>query len=427
MNLNEKVNFILSKFNDPNEFERYGIDKKYKATIWNIDTSILTILKRMNMKVKDLNGPIETITVKKTGVSSTEESRFSFFINNINVTPSTMEIVSLGAARQYLQIFSSLGIVMFGNTKGKFLENDYKVASNFKSMLNSDYDLDLIQRLISFCLKRNISYSRNLAVSLFLCSLRFFKFDFRNIDPINRKVEKTMGKDGVKFFDLLSKYADDYLDKCLDETYGKFLENTLKNESLEDFINGLFNIIQNPNDSNDSFIINNEIAKQIELANYLNSLKIGRSKFKTNIKKNREELHLFDPEENLYSDIITIENDMDGLASKFNELQAAHIYNVWQIKDDLVKVVKEYESEINNNQIENLIKPVENPYNGLMMNAQYHDYFDRNLFTFNEKGEMIYRDEDKEYLFEKLKLKKVRINPKILNSEMKHFLSIRKF
>ncbi|MGL5617441.1 MAG: MAG4270 family putative restriction endonuclease [Metamycoplasmataceae bacterium] len=428
MNLNDKVNFILSKFNDPKEFERYGIDKKYRAKIWNIDTSILTILKRMNQKVKDISVPIDIITVKKTGVSSTGESRFSFFIGNINVTPSTMGIVSLGASRQYLQILSSLGIVMFGNTKGKYLENDFKVAANFKSMLNSDYDLDMTQRLISFCLKRNIAYSRNLAVSLFLCSLRLFKFDFKNIDLENRKVEKRMRKDVKKFFDLASKYGDNYLDKCLDETYGKFLEYTLKNESIENFINGIFNIIQNQDDDNDSIILNQEITKQIELANYLNSLKTYRSKFKNNIKKNREELRLFDPQENLYSDIITIENDMDGLASRFNELQAAHIYNIWQIKEDLIKVVKEYESEINNNeQIEEVIKSAENPNNGLMMNIQYHDYFDRNLFTFNEKGEMIYRDEDKKYLFETLKLKEVRINPKILNNEMKHFLSIRKF
>ncbi|MGL5684692.1 MAG: HNH endonuclease [Vagococcus fluvialis] len=73
------------------------------------------------------------------------------------------------------------------------------------------------------------------------------------------------------------------------------------------------------------------------------------------------------------------------------------------------------------------IKTASNPYNGLMMNVLYHKYFDRNYFTFNINGKMIYREKDKKYLFNDLKLKEVMINPKILNNEMKHFLSIRKF
>jgi hypothetical protein len=62
-----------------------------------------------------------------------------------------------------------------------------------------------------------------------------------------------------------------------------------------------------------------------------------------------------------------------------------------------------------------------------MMDIKYHDHFDRNLFTFDSNGEMIYRESDRDYIFNTLKLQEIKINPLIFNDEMKNFLSKRKF
>ena len=69
MTLNNKINEILTIFNDPIEFEKYGINKNYKAKLWNIDTSILTILKILNNKVSMISGPTLELEVKLVSIN----------------------------------------------------------------------------------------------------------------------------------------------------------------------------------------------------------------------------------------------------------------------------------------------------------------------------------------------------------------------
>lgn len=415
-NLDDKINFILAKFNDPKEFSRYGINKNYKAKLWNMDTSILGILEQMKLKIYNIQTPIFQIEIKKTGINKNGNNEFSIYIDKKNITPSRIKSrVSYSATRQYLQILSSLGIVMFGNTSEKHIEGMYDVSANFKSTICDFKDSEIIKRLIVFCLKRNIAYSRNLSFSVFLSALKYYEYNFNNIGINNKKVEKIMSKDDIKFFDITTTYGIFYTKKCLKETYGKLIEYTLKDESIDEFVNNLIYVLEDKNESDD-------FSNEIWLQNSLNILNKERSKFKDSIKANREILNLYNKHENIYSDIISTDNKVEGLACKFNELNAAHIYNVWQIKNDLKQATKKKEKDV-----DKIVASVKNPYNGLMMNNQYHDYFDRNYFSFNIDGEMIYRKEDEEYLFNVLRFKKVRIHPKILNDEMKYFLSVRKF
>lgn len=422
--IDDKINFILAKFNDPKEFAKYAISKNYKAKLWNMDTSILGILEQMKLKISNIKTPISQIEIRKTGINEKGNNEFSIYIDEKNITPSRIKSeVSYSAIRQYLQILSSLGIVMFGNTSKKQIEGMYDVSANFKSTICDFKDSEIIKRLIVFCLKRNIGYSRNLSFSIFLSALKYYEYNFDNIEINNKKIEKRMSKDDIKFFDITATYGIFYTKKCLKETYGKLIEYTLKNESIDKFINDLVNIVK---DNGENYDLSHQtiLENQVILENYLNTLNKERSKFKNTIKTNRETLNLY-KQDNVYSDIVSIDNSIEGLACRFEESNAAHIYNVWQIKDDLKQV---FETEKNKeSQIKEIIGYAKNPYNGLMMNIQYHDYFDRNLFTFNIDGQMIYREEDKDYLFNTLKMKEVKINPKILNEEMKNFLSIRKF
>ncbi|MDK2819945.1 MAG: HNH endonuclease [Mycoplasmataceae bacterium] len=416
--IDDKINFILSKFNDPKEFAKYGINKNYKAKLWNMDTSILGILEQMKLNVDVISSPIYKIEVRHMGFNKNKNTLFSLFIDGINITPSKIKKeVSCGAIRQYLQVLSSLGIVMFGNTQGSQIVGYYKVSANFKSTINDYNNSEMIKRLIIFCLKRNIDYSRNLSFSIFIFALNFYKYDFTKVYINNRRIEKPKNKDGIKFFDITGEYRVEYLSKCW-YTYKSLVEFTLKHESIEKFINDLIDILEDKNESDD-------FSSEILLQNYLSTLNKERSKFKDSIKANRETLNLYNKHENIYSDIISIDNSVDGLACKFNELNAAHIYNIWQIKNHLKQAFETEKKD--SSQINEIIGYAKNPYNGLMMSGQYHDYFDRNLFTFNIDGQMIYREADKDYLFHTLKMKEVKINPKILNEEMKNFLSIRKF
>ncbi|MGL5684693.1 MAG: hypothetical protein ACRCXQ_02725 [Vagococcus fluvialis] len=290
----------------------------------------MTILNQMKSKIENIEKPIEKIEIKKMGFNKKNNPEFSIFFDEINITPSRRKIsVSDAAISQYAQILDSLGILMFGKTKQNELEGFYDVSANFKSTICNNYDSEMIKRLISFCLKRNISYSRDLSFSIFLCSLEFYKFDFNNINIQNIIVEKSRGKDAVKVFDPRTEYGRFYLGDCLKRTYNKLLEHTIKNEGLEEFINDLYIIIKNQDKNNDNINVNDtEIADQIEIKNSINALERERGKLKDQIIKNRQDLNLYYSNDKLYSDIITIDNSIDGLAGKVNELEAAHIYNM---------------------------------------------------------------------------------------------------
>ena len=423
MTLNNKIDEILTIFNNPIEFEKYGINKKYNAKLWNIDTSIFTILKVLNNKISMISDPILELEVKLGSKNKNNNYQYSMYINNINITPSSYKKeVAYSTMRQYLQILSSLGIVMFGNCKKNNIVNKFKITSNFKESISEFNNSEMIKRLISFCLKRNVDYSRNIAFSLFITSLNYFNYNFADLKSKNKIITKRANKDGTKFFDLNSDYGIEYIDKCYKETYSELIIQCLKNENLENFINDLYNICFKKDD--------NFINVQIEVKNYLSELNKRRSSFKKNIKENRTELKLLKESDDNYSDILNMDNEIHRLCSKFNELHAAHIYNFWQIKSQILEIAnskEEEEEEDYNNVLKKIMDWASDPYNGLVMKGQYHDYFDRNLFSFNNNGEMIYRKEDEKYLFNVLKLEKIKINPIILNDKMRNFLRLRKF
>jgi hypothetical protein len=156
-------------------------------------------------------------------------------------------------------------------------------------------------------------------------TMHHYKYDFSNISIQNKMVEKRMGKDGLKFFNFSETYGEKYLEKCKKETYGKLIDKSIASESIEDFISYIYSNLNNDSESNSS---NEFLNRQISMNNYNNLLNKKRSYFKKNIKTNRIELKLFDPEINIYSDIINVDNGVDGLGCKFDELNAAHIYNV---------------------------------------------------------------------------------------------------
>ena len=147
MNLNDKINFILGKFNDLKEFTKYGINKNYKAKLWNMDTSIQGILEQMKLKIVDIKTPIFQIEIRKTGINEKGNNEFSIYIDEKNITPSRIKSeVSYSAVRQYLQILSSLGIVMFGNTAKKQIEGFYDVSANFQSTICDFKESEIIKR-----------------------------------------------------------------------------------------------------------------------------------------------------------------------------------------------------------------------------------------------------------------------------------------
>ena len=420
MTLNDKIDQILTIFNDPIEFEKYGINKNYNAKLWNIDTSIFTILKVLNNKISEITEPILELEVKSVSINEKGNPMYSMYINNINITPASYnkKESAYSTIRQYLQILSSLGIVMFGDCKKNNIVNKFKITSNFKESISEFNNSETIKRLISFCLKRNIDYSRNIAFSLFITALNYFDYNFANLKSKNKIITKRANKDGTKFFDLNSDYGIKYIDKCYKETYRQLIIECLKNENLENFINDLYNICFEKDDNNIEF--------QIDIKNYLSELNKKKSLFKRNIKDNRTELKLLNENNDNYSDILNINNEIDRLCSKFNELHAAHIYNFWQIKSEILKIAN-LKKDNYTNILKNIMDWASDPYNGLVMKSEYHDYFDRNLFSFNNNGEMIYREEDKEYLFNVLRLEEIKINPLILNDKMKNFLRLRKF
>ncbi|MBD5423043.1 MAG: HNH endonuclease [Mycoplasma sp.] len=407
-------------------------NKLVKASYWKMGTSIFNMLDNLAENIEGLDIS-STIICKENIHKKTVEGKnetYHLVIDENNVTPSKVKkYVGLSTITQYRRTFCAFGIGIEEEeykTEKDFVINSGKIklVYNAKLLLSKDYRKYLIIKLISDSIFSYFSYSRNFAYSIIHEYLFYKNFDFSLLRNNNNKIfyfNKMIGKRNekkVKCLNLitdLNEIKNDIRRQGTIATYKEVI-NLISSEyeSIEEFIDEIWESYKNK--ENDSIEL---INKNIEKNNLIWKIKNERTKFKSNIFENRKSLNLINNKEELYSDVENINGDQDGLLAKFNEAEAAHIYDVYKIKSDI------FSKDNNEDNINKLLEYISNPHNGIVMRAEYHKAFDRGQWTFDSNGNMIVQKENQKYLFEDLKLEKIKIRKEVLDSEMKSFLEKR--
>ncbi|MGL5640601.1 MAG: HNH endonuclease [Mycoplasmoidaceae bacterium] len=397
----EKVNSIMNSFfnGDLNYIEDFEKVERYfkKPMIWNMDTDIFNMMKRLYKNIKDFD-KVREIEIRNTKNNNKNGNNlYSLMVNGINVTPAkAQKEVAQSTARQYCQILTALDIVMFSNFKkeGFILE-----CHGIKDKLEKFENMGL--SIVFNGQKSAISWVRNLGFSLFMCLLYYKNFNFKNFDEKYEIIEKRKRNknSGIKFLSI--KDSKKEIEQMYNETYKNLIINNFKDYDLEKIINSICEYMDENNN-------NYELIKKVEELNKQNAISAERSKFKKMILEDRLSKNLIHDKNDIYSDLVDYKNSNDKLTARFNDLHACHIYEVKNIKrenDDIYHV--------------------SNPSNGIMMKSEYHWAFDKGLFIFNEDGEFRCREEEESYLFDILKLEKCRIRKEVFDESMRQYLKKR--
>lgn len=426
----EKLDLIFDLLLDENTYSEYGIDKQ--AKYWKMGTSFFTMLDRFLERINnlDISKPIISKFNPNNLTTEGNNKTYKFILDGENVTPCKVRgYVSNAAIHQYMRALCAFGLGFieknYENLNDFVISNgEIKLVHNIKTQIEKENRMFLIKKVIIDSFFSNIEHTRNIAYSIILEFLFSKKFDFSNLRNQIFYWNKIQGKRNWKKYkcaSLVNQY--DYIRKDIynqgtKATYKEIIE-TLNNNynSIEEFVKDIWNMYQEKIENNELFY-DKKIQEQIEKINIKSKINSNRSHFKNNIFNDRKNKGLISSKNDLYSDIVDIDGNQDMLLSKFNESEAAHIYDVWKIKNALLKHVKSNDNNI-------YFEFIKDPNNGIIMKHDYHKSFDRGQWSFDSNGEMIVPYENQEYLFNVIRLKRIKINPKVLNDEMKRFLKMR--
>ncbi len=428
-----ELNNILSLLLNEKIFLRYGIN--HRASYWKIGTSIFNTFERLGKNIKnlDISYPIISTYNEKNLTTQGKNKSYQFLINNVNVTPCKVrDYVSNAAIRQYMAMITSFGLGIVETKFKNFNEfvtkkGEIKLAHNINFLISEENKINLIKKIIIDSFFSNIPDTRNISYSIIIEFLIALKFKFKSLNDENsifywKKIKGKYNQKDIKHASL--KYDLDTIKKDIKKqgtiaTYKEITKKLVEHyKNIDNFVFDIWNEYQNLIDSSENFY-DSKIKNQIEQNNIKAKINSEKSKFKNNIFKDRKRKGLIKTESDLYSDLIDLNGSQESLVSKFNESEASHIYDVHKIK----KVLLTNRNKNNfKNYIEININYVSDPNNGLMMNHDYHKSFDRGQWTFDANGNMIISYENQKYLFEIKKLKRIKINPKVLNEQMKEFL-----
>lgn len=401
-----------------------------KSYYWKMGTDIFKTFDRLYENIKDLeiNNYIFFKENKDIITVEGKNKTYNLVLNNINITPIIKNKTSaaLGTATQYRRMICAFGIGIVQENKYKnekdFILNEGKIRLSYdiKWLLNQRNRYNLIIKIISNSLFSHIQYVRDLSYSIIMSFLisNQFKFELLNKDNQNIRLFKARN-DTPKLLNLINEkeeILEDINKQGLKGTYNSIIECIKKNTNND--INNFIDDIWFEYERKDKIDIEEDRNKERNKNYLIDKIKQNRSKFKPNIFKNRKELGLINSQNDNYSDIEDMEGSKDGLLAKWNEAEAAHIFDVAKIKNFLLNnkdITKQNE----------YLGFISDPNNGIIMKHEYHKSFDRGQWTFDSNGNMIVPYENKKYLFDILKLKYIKINAIVLNEDMKKFLNKR--
>lgn len=422
------INEILDLLLDQETYSKHGIT--CSAKYWKMGTSYFTMFDRLyeNIKDIDISKPMKCVFNEKNMTTQGKNDTYKFLIDGINITPCKVRgYVSNAAIHQYMRSITSFGLgaieKKYANNK-EFVEQngEIRLVSNIKELLKKENRLNLIKKIIGESFFSNVQDMRNIAYSIIMEFLFAKNFDFNLLVGKNRIFywNKLIGKLNKKEIKCASLITD--LDKIKKDIYNqgtiatfKEIIDCLKNEydTIEKFVEDIWWDYRYKLFDSDKYY-EYLIQQQINQKNIKAQIANNRSKFKDNIFENRKQKGLILKKDELYTDIVDLNDNKENLLAKFNEAEAAHIYDVYKIK-----------REIFTTNDDSILFDISNPNNGLIMKHEYHKSFDRGQWFFDANGNMVVPIENQHYLFNVLNLKRIKINPLVLNEDMKHYLSKR--
>lgn len=410
-NLIKKVKFILNKLDpcsDESKISNLNLSKSGKKKIlqkrlklWNMDTSILTIVEKFLNKVKAIKNPKflnNQILVKEIIIDG--DKRYYFSFNDHNITPSKdkKEYVAKSTKDQYIKVLSYFDLIIlldYNNTFG-FKESKLKFNYHFINFyFESNIDNWLsFERILDFVLKGFTSDTvecKKMALSFLVCliyqldeSLIFFKSNITQLDNTqfikNKDIKGECNND---------KSPIEKIKKLNKETYGRMVEkliseikiiftkttaNLLENKYaiLEYFIDQLIQKLKilypNENFFHIEELSDSTTKEFIEEINFETKVANARSKLRKNIlavRNKKNDLH--------YSDITTIDPSIEFVHDAIEQQEAAHIVSVEKIKRS-------------GKNLKQILKELEDPNNGILMDHTYHDAFDKKWLSLDMDG-----------------------------------------
>lgn len=422
----DMINDIINKFNFNN------------AKIWNIGTNFYKSWIKIGEAIKNISfNENDNFYV----IQSNIKNRYSLTLNEFNISPTVKKnkLASCGAIRQYLQVGSAFGFVEYvDGTKFENKDTKLLVLPKLFNLKRNPKEAILNQAL--FLLKNSydheIKYCKNLGFSLFISliikhdisllnELENHKFfSIQKIKKLNTEFVNLHDKNGIKW--LRRVYGD--LPKS--EGFGTSCHNyeDIAKFILDeyDFIDIIESIHKNINDSESNYQLiqkklPNELKKtMLSLENKFNDIiQKNRSKLRNNIISNR-----FNKNNNTTFSDITNSSLNNG---HLEFMDACHIYEIQQIKNDMLNEIHLNESKNWNEVLNKYINHAYNCNNGIMLSKCCHILFDKQIVWFDTSGYLRYRKECKEIVKKYFgdQLDNIQIKQDTFNEIMKHYLEKR--
>lgn len=427
----KKINRILEKFLD----DKNGSEP---AKSWEVGTNFYNSLKIFIKKIKENNliKKENFISIKKVYLcddSNLGKDRFQMLLNDIksaNITQTTKKNKSAAKStiRQYLQILIALGILPEQETirieDGVIIELTELVHDFIK--YDENEILEKFIKMISEAMFSHLAFVKNLGFSLFLCLIdeygkqnntNYFEYinDFEFVNEKNNhklrefRPFRTRKETTIEYIKHL-KGEKTAIFGSGKQTYTKLCKEIAQNYDFEDVVSSIHQTLVSNSGENDEanknifFILDKKIkdnkAIHKKTNSFINVIKIERAKLRKNIINNRVNATLDGScSKKLYFDISnSITNYTD-----VSYMDACHIYDVEYIIKDLKKLISanvanpdDFNNETLKDKIGVLINDASDFNNGLLMNKNCHQLFDKRLVWFSRDGKLNYVNEEKE-------------------------------
>lgn len=446
-NLIKKIQYVLDLFDKSNKIQniknvskndKIKVIKNLKPCIWNMDTSILTIIEKFLEKIKDVFKYSLDFKEKKIIVKLNEnkiKKRYSFFLDEKNITPSNMKDVAKTTKNQYIRVLVFFNLIGAKDLEKSLLQDYYEFIPiidilNFYYTNNLDKWLSL-DKIIEFVRKslflENNDHKR-LAYSFLLC----FIYLLDSQKQIFPKLESLKYINFIKNKKIDGEYSNNLssiekIEKISKETYGKLVEKTreeiLKIYSSNDdykILDTFFDLLiyESSNSKEKNYIIDlyhNEKIDYSLLDDVLEKIDIDKKIFNARSKLRQNILNIRNSNNDLhYSDIEPVDKNIFFMHDCIDQQEAAHILSVKNIR-------------LSNKNIEDKLKDLEDPNNGILMDYVYHDAFDRGWLILDFNGYFNPTKEWDERYFDfktnkYVKYPLMKIKDKVFNKEMLKFI-----
>lgn len=402
--------------------KKYKIDKKFNFGTWFIGTNVFDIWKNIIWSIreeKDSRNWNSILSSDSIRIWQTSDNKYNFTIGDYNILSKRISSRNnsegsraISTLLQYIDCGIALKFINEEKSKkGKF---KYKLYPNFISLINrannkENLDICFLDKILS--LLRSFLYSNNMNVKRIGSSIswaiirKYCEKHYKDLENIvkdkiiNLKMRNNKGNGIVQFEgaynslaeQLINKFQLEYLMEIISNSYNSYYSYYFKISKIE--LNDVKNMLQY------------DESKNKELTRYRTQLR--RTIIDCRVKN-----------KSWYSDFkeeINIQH--------IDDLQACHIKEHWQIKDELKNTNDASEEQ-------KLLNQLKDKDNGILLNPDVHHLFDKRLFEIDPRnGHIVIEDNNdskkrvcRAFGVELDKSNSIYLKDTVLTNEMKEYI-----